>query len=132
MRRPYRVRDMCAAHSDPWRWTAGRQHGPTTGWAGPGLNLKLISSRPSVRFQSPNRLLSINHASCFRIFRIRPDRDDTVVTTVYALLLYSRSVEYLPVCYRYFDCFDSFSGWYGMVVLHVVFDSLIFVRHLIV
>ena len=42
------------------------------------------------------------------------------------------SVEYLPVCYRYFDCFDSFSGWYGMVVLHVVFDSLIFVRHLIV
>ena len=39
---------------------------------------------------------------------------------------------HLPVCYRYFDCFDSFSGWYGTVVLHVVFDSLIFVRHLIV
>ena len=30
---------------------------------------------------------------------------------------------HFPVCYRYFDCFDSFSGWYGMVVLHVVFDS---------
>ena len=42
------------------------------------------------------------------------------------------SVQHLPVCYRYFDCFDSFSGWYGMVVLQVVFDSLIFVRHLIV
>ena len=30
------------------------------------------------------------------------------------------SVQHLPVCYRYFDscfdCFDSFSGWYGMVV----------------
>ena len=44
----------------------------------------------------------------------------------------SVSVQHLPVCYRYFDCFDSFSGWYGMVVLQVVFDSLIFVRHLIV
>ena len=42
------------------------------------------------------------------------------------------SVPHFPVCYRYFDCFDSFSGWYGMVVLQVVFDSLIFVRHLIV
>ena len=42
------------------------------------------------------------------------------------------SVRHFPVCYRYFDCFDSFSGWYGMVVLQVVFDSLIFVRHLIV
>ena len=42
------------------------------------------------------------------------------------------SVAHFPVCYRYFDCFDSFSEWYGMVVLHVVFDSLIFVRHLIV
>ena len=42
------------------------------------------------------------------------------------------SVAHLPVCYRYFDCFDSFSGWYGMAVLQVVFDSLIFVRHLIV
>ena len=99
------------------------------GWPGTQSQVDLIAT---LRFQSPNRLLSINHASCFRIFRIRPDRDDTVVTTVYALLLYSRSVEYLPVCYRYFDCFDSFSGWYGMVVLHVVFDSLIFVRHLIV
>ena len=42
------------------------------------------------------------------------------------------SVEYLPVCYRYFDCFDSFSGWYGMVVFTSGIDSLIFVRHLIV
>ena len=25
------------------------------------------------------------------------------------------SVRHFPVCYRYFDCFDSFSGWYGMV-----------------
>ena len=32
------------------------------------------------------------------------------------------SVRHFPVCYRYFDCFDSFSGWYGMVVLQVVFD----------
>ena len=47
MLRPYRVRDMCAAHSDPWRWAAGRQHGPTTAWAGAGLNLKLISLRPA-------------------------------------------------------------------------------------
>ena len=50
-----------------------------------------------------------------------------------ALALHARaSVAHLPVCYRYFDCFDSFSAWYGMVVLQVVFDSLIFVRDLIV
>ena len=58
MRRPYRVRDMCAAHSDPWRWAAGRQHGPTTGWAGPGLNLNktqvdLIATLRIVSPQTP-------------------------------------------------------------------------------
>ena len=42
------------------------------------------------------------------------------------------SVQHLPVCYRYFDCFDSFSGWYGMVVLQVVFDFLIVFAILIV
>ena len=36
------------------------------------------------------------------------------------------SVAHFPVCYRFFDCSDSFSGWYGMVVLQVVFDCLIF------
>ena len=34
------------------------------------------------------------------------------------------SVPHLPVYYRYFDCFDSFSGWYGMVVLQVVWLEL--------
>ena len=43
-----------------------------------------------------------------------------------------RSVEYLPVCYRYFDCFDSFSGWYGMVVFTSGIDSLIVFADLIV
>ena len=42
------------------------------------------------------------------------------------------SVEHLPVCYRYFDCFDSFSGWYGMVVFTSGIDSLIVFADLIV
>ena len=77
MLRPYRVRDMCAAHSDPWRWAAGRQHEPTTAWAGAGglgwrgtqSQVDLIATR---RIECPNRVLSINHASCFHTLHPHP------------------------------------------------------------